>query len=161
MYVKLNDSNTPVEWPVSVNAIKSANPNTSFPADMSNVDVSSYGFAPFTYTEQPSFDAEFETVEEVTPVLTDGVYIQTWQVNQKYTAEEKATYIAEKEAAEAEALPAMHRHYRDNLLSETDVWALSDRTMTAEQTAYRQALRDITSHSNWPNLSDDDWPTKP
>jgi len=33
--------------------------------------------------------------------------------------------------------------------------------MTAEQTAYRQALRDITSHANWPHLEDADWPTKP
>lgn len=26
---------------------------------------------------------------------------------------------------------------------------------------YRQALRDITSHGNWPDLTRDDWPTKP
>lgn len=26
---------------------------------------------------------------------------------------------------------------------------------------YRQALRDITSHVNWPDLTRDDWPTKP
>ena len=48
---------------------------------------------------------------------------------------------------------------RDLLLSETDVWALSDRTMTAEQTAYRQALRDITGQAGFPtNIT---WPTKP
>jgi len=33
--------------------------------------------------------------------------------------------------------------------------------MTAEQTAYRQALRDITTHANWPDLGEADWPTKP
>jgi len=53
------------------------------------------------------------------------------------------------------------RSYRNMLLAETDWWAGSDLTMSAEQTAYRQALRDITDHSNWPNLSDSDWPTKP
>jgi hypothetical protein len=53
------------------------------------------------------------------------------------------------------------REKRNTLLSETDWWAMSDRTMTAEQTAYRQALRDITAHANWPNLADSDWPTKP
>jgi hypothetical protein len=26
---------------------------------------------------------------------------------------------------------------------------------------YRQALRDITSHANWPDLTRDDWPAKP
>jgi hypothetical protein len=48
---------------------------------------------------------------------------------------------------------------RDSLIASTDVWALSDRTMTAEQTAYRQALRDITDQAGFPtNIT---WPTKP
>ena len=51
------------------------------------------------------------------------------------------------------------RFIRDNLLEETDVWALSDRTMTAEQVAYRQALRDITVQAGFPE--DPVWPTKP
>jgi hypothetical protein len=51
------------------------------------------------------------------------------------------------------------RNKRDNLIAATDVWALSDRTMTAEQTAYRQALRDITDQAGFPtNIT---WPTKP
>jgi len=28
-------------------------------------------------------------------------------------------------------------------------------------TTYRQALRDLPTHENWPNLEDADWPTKP
>ena len=51
------------------------------------------------------------------------------------------------------------RHLRSALLSSTDVWALSDRTMTAEQTAYRQALRDIPDQAGFP--ADITWPTKP
>jgi|TARA_R110000764_G_scaffold22959_1_gene56635 hypothetical protein len=51
------------------------------------------------------------------------------------------------------------RNERNFRMSQTDVWALSDRTMTAEQTAYRQALRDITSQEGFPtNIT---WPTKP
>tara|TARA_R110000803_G_scaffold154320_1_gene219095 strand:+ start:828 stop:1085 length:258 start_codon:yes stop_codon:yes gene_type:complete len=51
------------------------------------------------------------------------------------------------------------RSKRDALIASTDVWALSDRTMTAEQTAYRQALRDITGQAGFPtNIT---WPTKP
>ena len=37
------------------------------------------------------------------------------------------------------------RFERNNLLSETDWWGASDNTMTAEQTQYRQDLRDITN----------------
>ena len=39
--------------------------------------------------------------------------------------------------------------------------ALSDNTLTEEMAAYRQALRDITSHANWPYLNEADWPVKP
>ena len=48
---------------------------------------------------------------------------------------------------------------RDKMLAETDWWATTDRTMSAEQTAYRQAMRDITAQSGFP--TDITWPTKP
>mgnify|MGYP002640852440 CR=1 FL=1 len=51
------------------------------------------------------------------------------------------------------------RNERDTLIAETDWWATSDRTMSAEQIAYRQALRDITAQSGFP--TDVTWPTKP
>jgi hypothetical protein len=72
-------------------------------------------------------------------------------------AEHEAAYQATLDAATATA----NRATRDSKLAETDFYALSDVTMSAEMTTYRQALRDITSHSNWPNLEDADWPTKP
>ena len=72
-------------------------------------------------------------------------------------AEHEAAYQAELDNKTA----ASHRKYRNTLIAETDFYALSDVTMTSNMTTYRQALRDITSHSNWPNLESDDWPTKP
>jgi hypothetical protein len=51
------------------------------------------------------------------------------------------------------------RAERDKLITATDWWASSDLTMTAEQTAYRQALRDITE--TYSSLDDVVWPTKP
>lgn len=51
------------------------------------------------------------------------------------------------------------REWRNRLLLETDVWALSDRTMTEEQKKYRQDLRDITK--TYSSLNDVKWPTKP
>jgi hypothetical protein len=55
----------------------------------------------------------------------------------------------------------MARSLRNASLLETDWWASSDLTMTTEQTEYRQALRNLSTHANWPNLNDEDWPTKP
>ena len=72
-------------------------------------------------------------------------------------AEHEAAYQATLDASTAEG----HRNTRVSLLAETDFYALSDVTMTDAMTTYRQALRDLPSHSNWPNLEDSDWPTKP
>ena len=51
------------------------------------------------------------------------------------------------------------REERDRLIALTDWWASSDLTMTDAQTAYRQALRDITEDYN--SLDDVTWPTAP
>jgi len=51
------------------------------------------------------------------------------------------------------------RKIRDKLLKETDWWASSDLTMSSEQIAYRQALRDIPQQENFP--TDINWPSSP
>ena len=51
------------------------------------------------------------------------------------------------------------RAERDKLIAATDWWASSDLTMTDAQTAYRQALRDITDSAS--SLDDVTWPTAP
>ena len=53
------------------------------------------------------------------------------------------------------------RKRRNDLLAETDWMANSDVTMADNWETYRQALRDLPTHSNWPSLEDSDWPTKP
>ena len=62
------------------------------------------------------------------------------------------------ELTAAEPLKAL-REERNRRIAATDWWASSDLTMTAEQTAYRQALRDITESAT--SLDDVVWPTKP
>jgi hypothetical protein len=51
------------------------------------------------------------------------------------------------------------RTERNQRLANTDWWASSDLTMTAAQTAYRQALRDITD--TYTSLDDVVWPEEP
>lgn len=73
----------------------------------------------------------------------------------------KAEHEAAYQATLDERTATANRATRDIKLAETDFYGLSDVTMSTEMTTYRQALRDITTHANWPNLSDDDWPVKP
>tara|TARA_Y100001938_G_scaffold70254_1_gene97426 strand:- start:75 stop:419 length:345 start_codon:yes stop_codon:yes gene_type:complete len=58
---------------------------------------------------------------------------------------------------------AAERTRRDNLLAESDYTQMPDYSLSNKSAwaTYRQALRDLPTHSNWPNLEDSDWPEKP
>jgi len=75
----------------------------------------------------------------------------------KTKSEQEAEYQASLDAI----LATEHRSTRNSLLSDTDWTAMSDVTMADDMKTYRQALRDLPTHKNWPNLEDADWPTKP
>ena len=95
-------------------------------------------------------------------------WVQAWVERDMFadtTVDGVTTTKAEHETAyqarlDAEAAAAV-RTKRDGLLADTDWHGMSDVTMSDAMTSYRQALRDITTHSDFPNLSDDDWPTAP
>ena len=72
-------------------------------------------------------------------------------------AEHEAAYQDSLDAKVAEA----NRRVRNDLIAATDFYALIDVTLTTEMTEYRAALRNFTEHDNWPNVSENDWPTKP
>jgi len=109
-----------------------------------------------------SFDSATQKSEAVDPYL-DGGKVYTRRVVDLSSDEQAAIVTAANDAA-----AKRNRAERDRRLAETDYLALSDATLTSDMTTYRQALRDITTHSNWPNLvypdidgSGGDWPTKP
>jgi hypothetical protein len=61
------------------------------------------------------------------------------------TAEEISTYELDQQTNRFQMAMETLRGTRNSLLAQTDYLALSDQTMSAEMTAYRQALRDITN----------------
>jgi len=70
-------------------------------------------------------------------------------------AEHETAYQARLDATAGEAA----RFERNTLLAGTDYFALTDVTMNADMTSYRQALRDITTQSGFPNTIS--WPAEP
>ena len=79
--------------------------------------------------------------------------------------------IAQKAKELEAAYPMVRlREERDKKLTETDWWAMSDRTMTTAQKDYRKALRDIPDNVDAKKLTAPtiengrlvfDWPEKP
>ena len=85
----------------------------------------------------------------------------------KVTVEQVVVEMPEEEYNEIVAsLPSPDteaRTQRNGRLSECD-WTQGEDVpdfIKAPYRTYRQALRDLPSHPNWPNLARDDWPTKP
>ena len=143
------------------------NPNMSMPRvwnsnvhDALNVDPVLAAPKPTEGIGQYQFAARNGVVQDA-----NNNWVEAWEIRDMFADIEGGQTKAEQEAAYQTTLDndaaSRNRNERDRLLTETDWWAMSDRTMTSAQTTYRQALRDITTHSNWHHLEQDDWPTKP
>ena len=144
---------------------KSLFPNTSFPASGPDADW----LAANSCAEVVVFlayDSATQKNENVTPYLQDGK-VYTRRVTDM-TSEERAAVVTAANAATA----IRNRAERDRRLAACD-WVVtkaleSGGSVPSDWVIYRTALRDITIHSNWPNLnypdmdgSGGDWPTEP
>lgn len=107
---------------------------------------------------EPTTEAEFnEMFRKVTGSDANGTAIESSNPSDFGTT--WAAVVAKRDELIAAEPLKLLRAERDRLIAATDWWASSDLTMTAEQTAYRQALRDITD--TYTSLDDVVWPTKP
>ena len=75
----------------------------------------------------------------------EHIYENLVILNSEYTKPTEQECIEGLEQLKLDYVFRNLRQKRNNLLAQTDYLALSDQTMTAEMTAYRQALRDITN----------------
>ena len=152
MYVKVTNGVVD-QYPYTIGNLRRDNPNTSFPRNITSNTLESWGVYKVVIEDQPSFDIKTQNLtQNSSPTLSADTWTLGWTVSSK-SADEITDYN--------NIMATVNRGRRDTLIAETDWWASSDLTMTAEQTAYRQALRDITTHANWPHLEESDWPVKP
>jgi len=120
--------------------------------------LSELGITEWVLRGEPTSEAEFnEMFRKVTGSDANGSAIESSNPDDWGTT--WAAVSAKKDELVAAEPLRLLREERDRRLAATDWWAMSDRTMTAEQTTYRQALRDITE--SYTSLDDVVWPTKP
>lgn len=143
--------------------------NTSLPRKWTANTLQGLNLEAVLVTDKPNA-GQYETVRRNGVVQdANNNWVTAWQVVDMFAdttdedgavttkAQHEAAYQAKLDATAGEAVRAK----RNTLLAETDYFALTDVTMDAAMTTYRQALRDITAHADFPNLDEDDWPTKP
>jgi hypothetical protein len=152
MYAKISNGAVD-QYPYTVGDLRRDNPNTSFPKRPSDETLASWGVYSVTQLPEPNDDPDANHINpNDMPHLQDGAWVLGWTVVPKTAEEIQAATDSEADR---------NREIRNALLAETDYHGLSDVTMSSEITTYRQALRDITSHANWPYLDASDWPVKP
>lgn len=152
MYVKATNG-TVDQFPYTIGQLRRDNPSTSFPSSIPESTLESWGVFSVTINQAPDHDPRtHKIIQDELPTLSNGNWSIGWDVLAKTKDE-----IADDAAIQEELI----RSDRDSKLKESDFYALSDVTMSAEMSAYRKALRDITDHEKFPWLEEQDWPVKP
>ena len=148
--------------------IVSANPNTSFPPTPSEDIAKSFGWEILHHGEVPAVTSDLKII------VQDGIekndqnqWVKKWLVADRHKAYKDGdgktvTKKSQDDAwnkAKSDNIASNHRDRRNQLIEKTDHYGLSDVTMSDKVKTYRQALRDLPTHKNWPNLKEEDWPT--
>lgn len=150
-YVKVNEDDT-IVYPYNKDRLRKDNPNVGFTKIITDEMAASFGVYPVVLGTVPEYNIRTQFSVPASPTLVDGVWTTSYNITNR-TASQIQQYD--------EDVARSNRITRDSLLEETDFYALSDVTMSSEMQSYRQALRDLPDHTNWPHLADADWPTKP
>lgn len=141
------------QYPYGAAQLKKAHPATSFPKNLSDTLLASFGVERVFFSTQPSL-TDTQALEEGAPVFSaeDQRWTQVWTVRDM-TPEE----ISSREEGQASSV----RGQRDSLLVQSD-WTqgkdISD-NVSGPWAVYRQALRDIPKQAGFPWAIE--WPTQP
>jgi hypothetical protein len=162
-YIKLEtgEIKTQGQW-------RAENKNVSLPRVWKAATLDFLGLTPILASPKPDHTNLQQVISGGVTTDANGNTVEAWSIVDKFAdttedgvtttkAEHEAAYLAKLDADKAASV----RSTRDVKLVETDWTGVSDVTMTEAMATYRQALRDITAHVNFPNLEDVDWPTKP
>jgi hypothetical protein len=147
--------------------------NTSLPRTWTAATLDGLKLEPVFETPKPDAGQYQNAVRNGVEKDANGNWVWAWAIRDMFSdytdedgvthtkAEQEAAYQAQLDAVAAKAV----RDQRGKLLAETD-WVVVFHTekgtnIPFEWEAYRQALRDISNHVNFPHLAEDDWPVKP
>ena len=161
-HIETGETKTQGQW-------RSHYKNVSLPRTWTAATLDGLTLEPVFETPKPEAGQYQNAVRNGVEKDAKGNWVWGWAIRDMfsdYTDEDGVTHTkADQEAAYQAGLDEKAaegvRKQRATLLADTDWMALSDSTLTAEWATYRQALRDITNHVNFPYLTEEDWPTKP
>jgi hypothetical protein len=169
MYAKITNGLVD-QFPYSVSKLKRDNPLTSYPSPMSTPQMANAGLYFVKGLSAPEI-GPYEVANHTGDIVqVGGEWQREWAIQDMFAdttdedgvtttkAEHEAAYQATLDATAATAI----RIKRTGLLADTDWTQLADAMVDATSWGtYRQALRDITTHTSFPYLAEEDWPVRP
>lgn len=156
MYAKITNGAVD-QYPYTIGDLRRENKNVSFPKNIPEEVLLEWGVVPVSEVPEPSIDVRLQKASQnSTPTQVNGSWVLEWTVTDK-TPEEVAAFDAIEEQE--------RRSYRNNALQASD-WIVIYHTekgtnIPLEWEVYRQALRDITNHPQWPYVPADEFPKAP
>lgn len=149
IYVKTLGNQVEI-YPYSVQQLISDNPDTSFPATVTDELLSEFSVFPVVPTNPPTYDSVTQNLVELNPALVEGVWVQQWEV---------IAATPEEIAQRKEQLAQENKALGKQILSDTDWTAIpsvADPAQSnpylmnqAEFFTYRSAVRDIVLNPTW------------
>lgn len=100
------------QWPLAEHFVQAAHPDTSFSFPLTDEVLAAFGYARFELTDPNPYDADLQEAKELTPTLDGLVAKQVWEIVEKYSAEEKALKISERDARIASELAIAYKKNR-------------------------------------------------
>ena len=150
----LTSNNAISKFPYSLEELRTDNPLTSFPWEMSAEELSEWGVFAVEEQDPPAFSEQTESIELQPPALVNGVWLRGWIV---------VAASAEEIERRTIRLAVLIRHTRNNFLAKTDYTQLNDYQGTnaeiLEIRNCRQLYRDIPAQTGFPWVID--WPAIP
>jgi hypothetical protein len=145
--------------------IRAMNPNVSMPQKFTTVTCDALGIDLVKPSARPEPTGTYKKVIKNGYEQVNGSWQVAWSEVDMFTANDSQTK-AEQETAYQSELDAEKaadvRNQRNGLLTSSDWTQVDDSQVDkAAWAIYRQALRDITAHADFPNLADAAWPTEP
>ena len=144
--------------------------NVSLPRTWTAATLDGLKLEPVFETPKPDAGQYQNAVRNGVEKDTKGNWVWAWAIRDMFSDttdedgvtttkdEHEAAYQATLDEKAAEGV----RTKRNTLLADSDWTQVADAPVDATAWAtYRQALRDITNHVNFPYLADEDWPVAP
>jgi hypothetical protein len=150
MFVKITNGQVD-QYPYTVGDLRKANPNVSFPRNISSETLAQFGVYNVTIAPNPDFNDRTQRLVTQQPVLIDGV----WTVTKAVVDKDQTQIDSENRQKEAEV-----RQTRGRLLTQSDWTQVADAPVDKTAWAtYRQALRDVPEQAGFP--WEVTWPDQP